>query len=65
MTLKIAIDKELCAGNGVCYFNVPDVFAPNDEGQSTVINPTGAPDDEIRRAARSCPMRAIAVTEDS
>jgi ferredoxin len=65
MTLKITIDKELCAGNGLCYYNLPGVFVPNDDGTSTVGDPAGAPDEEIRRAARSCPMRAITVTEGS
>lgn len=60
---KPTVDLDLCTGCGVCVDICPEVFALNDDGLSTVINPTGAPEDKIQEAIESCPVDAISWTQ--
>ncbi len=60
---KPTVDLDLCTGCGACVDMCPEVFALNDDGLSTVINPTGAPEDKIQEAIDSCPVDAISWAE--
>ncbi len=42
--------------------SAPDVFQLDDEGKAVVVDPDGAPVDDIVDAARNCPVTAISVT---
>jgi ferredoxin len=65
MALKITVNKTRCIGSGDCVETAPAVFQLDDEGKSDVVNATGAGDNSIVAAARSCPVKAITVVDDS
>ncbi len=65
MALKITINKTRCISSGDCVETAPAVFQLDDEGKSDVVNPTGAGDSSIIAAARSCPVKAITIVDDS
>lgn len=60
--IRIDVDRELCIGSGDCVDSAPDVFQLDDEGKAVVVDPDGAPVDDIVDAARNCPVTAISVT---
>jgi ferredoxin len=65
--MRINVDGERCIGSGLCALAVPEVFAQDDEGASTVLSgheDDGA-DERVRSAVRSCPVQAISVTGGS
>ena len=64
MTVRVSVDPDLCMGIGNCLHLARGTFALNDEGIAEVVNGTGATDDELRLAARSCPTDAIRIEED-
>ncbi|MFE6667593.1 ferredoxin [Streptomyces sp. NPDC057697] len=62
--LRLGIDRDLCAGAGMCALTAPEVFDQDDEeGLVVLLHPAPAP--EHRAAARLavglCPAGAIAV----
>jgi len=59
--MKIRIDTDLCTGHGRCYALAPALFLADDEGNGVVIDADVAPEHEVdaRRAAGSCPERAV------
>lgn len=61
--LRIAVDHDLCVGNGQCVLLAPDVFRHNDDRQSEVVDPAGAPEEAILTAAEYCPTGAIEVVD--
>ena len=69
MTLRIAIDRELCQGHGVCMDEAPDVFLvierAGDYAQTSLLTET--PPEEMRArveaAVRHCPNRALRIIE--
>jgi ferredoxin len=60
--MKVTVDDESCRGHGVCTTICPEVFSLNDDGYSEVQSPDvpATLEDAVRRAASSCPERAIA-----
>lgn len=62
-TLAIAVDRGRCMGNGQCVSLAPEVFEHDENLQSTVVNPAGAPEDVILQAAVFCPTGAISVAD--
>ncbi|WP_163553302.1 ferredoxin [Candidatus Frankia alpina] len=65
--MRVAIDRELCVGHGLCYMLAPDVFRDDDEGYGEVVGDGPLAADRVesaRRAAGSCPERAITLTAD-
>ncbi len=63
--VKVTVNKAKCISSGDCVETAPKVFAFDDNGKSEVINPTGADDRVIVSAARSCPVKAITVVDES
>ena len=63
--LSITVNKTRCIGSGDCVETAPAVFQLDDEGKSEVVNPSGADDSVIISAARSCPVKAITVVDES
>ena len=61
--LRIAVDHDLCMGNGQCVFLAPEVFRHDANRQSEVIDPAGAPEKTVLRAAGLCPTGAISVAD--
>ena len=63
MNVKATVDHELCIGSGNCLHLAPGGFERADDGTALPIFPSGASDEELRRAARSCPTGAIDLIE--
>jgi ferredoxin len=61
--LRIAVDHDLCMGNGQCVFLAPEAFRHNENRQSEVIDSAGAPEETILQAAGFCPTGAISVVD--
>jgi ferredoxin len=62
--LSITVNKVRCIASGDCIENAPGVFQFDADDKSEVFNSTGAPDDVIVAAARSCPAKAITVVNE-
>jgi ferredoxin len=61
--LSIIVNKARCIGSGDCVETAPGVFQMNGDEKSEAYNPTGAADNVIVAAARSCPVKAITVVD--
>ena len=64
--MKVRVDKEICAGFGVCLGLCPEVFELHDDGYATVLVGEVPPEleDMVRKAAVQCPSNAITVSDD-
>jgi ferredoxin len=64
--VRIAVDRDLCQGHGVCESEAPEVFAVPKNGQVDVKDET--PPDELRRkvetAVKYCPTHALRIVEE-
>ncbi|MFN2615851.1 MAG: ferredoxin [Thermoleophilaceae bacterium] len=60
--IEVEVDRALCIGSGDCVDTAPDVFQLDDEDKAVVVDPDGAPLDDVVEAARNCPVSAIRVT---
>ncbi|MGH3038364.1 MAG: ferredoxin [Gaiellaceae bacterium] len=61
--LRITVDHDLCMGAAQCVGLAPDVFQHNENRQSVVVDPDGAPEELIVKAASYCPTGAIEVVD--
>jgi ferredoxin len=61
--LDIKVDHSVCMGNGQCVLLAPEVFRHNDDRQSEVVDPAGAPEEQVLKAAGYCPTGAIRVAD--
>ena len=59
--VHVDVDRSLCIGSGDCVDTAPDVFQLDDEDKAVVVDPDGAPLDDILEAAQNCPVTAIFV----
>lgn len=48
-----------CQGYGGCLKTAPAVFALGADRKVEVLDPDGAPDETVLKAAKACPYRAI------
>ena len=63
MGLRITVDHGLCVGNAQCVGLAPGVFRHNENRQSEVVDPAGAPEELIFKAASYCPTGAIEIVD--
>jgi ferredoxin len=63
MALRVTVDHAFCVGNAQCVGVAPGVFRHNENRQSQVIDPAGAPEELILKAASYCPTGAIEVAD--
>ena len=63
--LRVTVSPEKCQSYRRCNAVAPAVFGIGSDGKASVLHPQGAPDEEILRAARACPYRAITVSRES
>lgn len=61
---RIAIDRSLCSGYGVCVASAPSVFFLDDDALAE-IRIVACDDPAVLDAAASCPMGAIAVQAEA
>jgi ferredoxin len=59
--IEVTVDRNLCIGSGDCVDTVPDVFQLDEEDKAVVVDPDGAPVDDVIQAAGNCPVSAIFV----
>jgi ferredoxin len=59
--IRIDVDRALCIGSGDCVDTAPDVFQLDEDDKATVVDPDGAPVDDVLEAAQNCPVTAIFV----
>lgn len=65
--MRVIVDDEKCQGHGRCYSLAPELFEPDDLGQSrTLSGGVVAPGQEelARKAVLNCPESAISITEE-
>ena len=62
--MRIEVDQEACTGHGRCWSLAPEVFDADDDGYCATRGIDVPPEleDQARRAALSCPERAITIT---
>jgi ferredoxin len=63
-SVRVEINKKKCQAFGNCIARAPTVFALGEDKKVALVDPAGAPDEAILQAAKSCPYRAIAVSND-
>ena len=63
--MKLHLKNETCEGHGLCYTRT-DLFDSDDQGDAVLLvsEPTGDQVDLAHIAERSCPARAISITDD-
>ncbi|MBT7553522.1 ferredoxin [bacterium] len=62
--MKIEVVKELCISVATCVQIAPNTFELDDEGIAIVKNPSGEDKETILKAAQSCPVNAVIITDD-
>ena len=64
--MKVSIDRDVCAGHGMCYAHAPDLITDDDLGYGQVIGDGVVPSDRVdaaRAAVANCPEHAVTVNE--
>lgn len=64
--MKVHVDRSLCQGHGRCYSLAPELFEPDDLGNSHEIGDGTVPpgqEDAARRAVANCPEYAITIED--
>ena len=64
MAFRIEIDIDECMSSGKCVADYPKAFEFDDEELATLTDTTSLNNDDMVRAARNCPSRALAVFDD-
>ena len=59
------INRDACVGVGNCVAIAPDVFEMDDQDKAIVVNPQGADEDTLWKAAESCPVDAVILEDDT
>ena len=64
--MKIVVDYDQCASNGVCMGILPSIFEVRDDGFLYVLNehPEESLREQLDEAVNSCPTGAISIVED-
>ncbi|MEU3409088.1 ferredoxin [Streptomyces sp. NPDC006670] len=59
--MRVAADRRLCCGAGMCALIAPEVFDQNEEGLVVLLDPgpPAAAHAAVREAADQCPCAAI------
>ncbi|GLY70354.1 ferredoxin [Amycolatopsis taiwanensis] len=66
MPLKVTVDLAACQGYACCMTEAPTVFDLDESaGKATVLQPSPSDEQraEVENAARTCPAKAITVTD--
>jgi ferredoxin len=64
MGIEVEVDRDLCIGSGNCVYEAAGAFDLDDDSISFVVDPAGAPEEQVLAAARKCPSHAITVRRD-
>ncbi len=63
--MRIAVDSGKCQSHARCTVVAPAVFGLGADAKAEVLDPHGAEDALVLKAAKSCPYRAIAVSDET
>jgi sterol 14alpha-demethylase len=63
---RIAVDRDLCQGHGVCESEAPAVFEVSKERSVIVVDesPGDAERKAVEAAVKYCPTHALSIVED-
>lgn len=64
--MKVRVDGDRCEGHGRCYALAPELFEPDDIGNSQTVGDgaiASGMEDKARLAAANCPERAVIVED--
>ncbi len=66
MSWRIAVDRDLCQGHGVCESEAPGVFSVSKAGELTVLHerPEETARSAVEAAVKYCPTHALTIVED-
>ncbi|MGH9182454.1 MAG: ferredoxin [Acidimicrobiales bacterium] len=64
MALEVRVERARCIATKSCVNAVPEVFALDDAGVATVVDPEAAAEEAVVAAAERCPTGAISVFRD-
>jgi ferredoxin len=64
MAMEVRVERARCIATKSCVNNAPATFALDASMVSTVTDPEGDHEDDVVRAAESCPTAAISVFRD-
>lgn len=64
--MKVVVDFDVCASNGVCMGIVPEVFEVRDDGYLYVLDehPPEELRERLRQAVNGCPTGAITLVDE-
>jgi len=62
--MKVIVIRDKCTGLANCVGVAPEVFELDDEGKAVVVDPFGADDHILLRAAKGCTQNAIILLDD-
>ena len=65
--MRIHLDRDHCAGNGVCESIAPKFFEIGDDGVLVLLRDTTTNDEEfslVAEAVNACPALALSLRED-
>ena len=65
MALTVKVDRNLCIGTGDCVVIAVNTFVLDEESKSTVKTQGADSDEALMKAAKTCPVSAIIVTNES
>ncbi|MFB4298627.1 ferredoxin [Actinomadura sp. NTSP31] len=64
MGARVAVDRGLCLGSGMCLVYAPGTFAHDDQAKAIVRDPAGDPADVVETAVEACPTGALSLLPD-
>ncbi|MCX4098452.1 ferredoxin [Nocardia sp. alder85J] len=64
---RLVVDRNACAGHGLCYATAPDLLGPDDQGDPVVLADPLPADrlDAGQTVVTVCPERALSLTGPS
>jgi ferredoxin len=64
--MKVAGDREICMGAGVCVMTADKTFGQDDDGIVVLASDRVSVDEEkvVRNAVRMCPSGALSIVPD-
>jgi len=62
--VKVIVLRERCTGLANCIGVAPEVFDLDKEGKAVVLDPLGADDHILLRAAQGCTQNAMVLLDD-
>ncbi|MBA3906716.1 MAG: (4Fe-4S)-binding protein [Pseudonocardiales bacterium] len=64
--MRVAAERDVCVGAGMCVMSAPAVFDQDDEGVVVLLvdEPAGPAAAAAREAVRLCPSGSLSIVED-